>query len=298
MALTQRTFLHSLGEQAVIWVDPAKVEMTVGSKWPVGKRRVRQLSRYLPSGVVKMLRPWIKRREPFVIPAEAFATPEPIDRTPRYRRIADLLANRDDVSRSAWHRDLMAELRETGCARHKDIAMHSAAEVDEFFVSYVLALVESLEREGYRPEAETEGYASTAIIGPDGEIVKTGSGNHRFCIAKEIGLPRFPLKIVGAHADWVARTLGASPSVEDVLRALPALEAGARLPVLAARRRGAQRQDDPESAALAGGALDPQAAAVAVDDVLDDREPQPGAAHLARAVAVDAIETLGQTRDM
>ena len=37
-------------------------------------------------------------------------------------------------------------------------------------------------------------------------------------------------------------------------------------------------------------------AGVPLDNVLDDREPQPGAAQLARAAAVDAVEVLGQAR--
>src|SRR5258707_869889 len=37
---------------------------------------------------------------------------------------------------------------------------------------------------------------------------------------------------------------------------------------------------------------------VALDDMLDDREPEPGAAGFAAARRVDAVETLGQTRQM
>ena len=41
-----------------------------------------------------------------------------------------------------------------------------------------------------------------------------------------------------------------------------------------------------------------QLAAMAVDDVLDDRQPQPRAAHRARPPAIHPVETLGQPRQM
>lgn len=226
MKLIQSDFLEHPENLSVIWVNPTVIDSTVGSKWPVGKRRVRKLSRILPAPLVAMIRPAIKRREPFVIPRDVFAAPQPICDTPRYRRVADLLQHRDDVTQSAWYRDLMDELRETGCARHKQIEMRSAAEVMEFFAGYVLPLVDSLEREGFR--GDVEGYPSTAVIGPQGEIIKTGSGNHRFCIAKALGLDRFPLKVVGAHEDWASRVLGRAPRIEDVLAALQALAPAAQ----------------------------------------------------------------------
>lgn len=223
MTLTQRDFLQKAGERSVIWLDPSTVAMTCGSKWPVGKRRLRKLSKVLPAPVVALFRPAIKRREPFVIPCGVFAPPKPIAETPRYQRVADVLAHRSDVAQSAWRRELLGELAEQGIARHKQIEMHSAAEVDAFFAGYVLPLIDSLERDGYRAEVEPGGYVSTAVIGPLGEVIKTGSGNHRFCIARALGLPRFPLKVVGAHEAWVARALGRDTSAEAIVGALAAL---------------------------------------------------------------------------
>ena len=65
----------------------------------------------------------------------------------------------------------------------------------------------------------------------------------------------------------------------------------------AARTRGAGKHE-PEDRALARLAVDVELAAVALHDVLDDRQPEPGAAGLARAAAVDAIEALGQARQV
>src|SRR5258708_9289299 len=59
-----------------------------------------------------------------------------------------------------------------------------------------------------------------------------------------------------------------------------------------------RRQVDGEGRALAELGIDGERAAMAVDDVLDDREPEPGAAERARAAGVDAIESLGQPRQV
>src|SRR5258708_37402109 len=59
-----------------------------------------------------------------------------------------------------------------------------------------------------------------------------------------------------------------------------------------------RRQRHREGRALAGRALDVEAAAVAVDHVLDDGEAEAGAAQLARARGVDAVEALGEPRQM
>lgn len=53
-----------------------------------------------------------------------------------------------------------------------------------------------------------------------------------------------------------------------------------------------------ESAALARLRGDRQLAAVAQQDVLDDRQAEARALRLARTALVDAVETLGQARDV
>src|SRR4051794_10757748 len=70
------------------------------------------------------------------------------------------------------------------------------------------------------------------------------------------------------------------------------------------RRRAGRRahpqggKDEPEGRALARLAVDVELTAMALHDVLDDRQSQPGAARLARAAAVDAIEALGEPRQV
>jgi hypothetical protein len=44
--------------------------------------------------------------------------------------------------------------------------------------------------------------AGEVIIDANGRLLKSSSRNHRFAIARIIGLSSIPLEIVGAHEDW------------------------------------------------------------------------------------------------
>ena len=57
------------------------------------------------------------------------------------------------------------------------------------------------------------------------------------------------------------------------------------------------RQEHGKRAASPGRALDLQPPLMPVEDVLDDGKAEPGAAALAAALDVDAIESLGQPRN-
>src|SRR6476469_6672914 len=50
--------------------------------------------------------------------------------------------------------------------------------------------------------------------------------------------------------------------------------------------------------ALADLAFEPQPSSVSLDDMLDDREAEPGAAERAAAARIDPVEALGDSRDM
>src|SRR5271169_6257012 len=61
---------------------------------------------------------------------------------------------------------------------------------------------------------------------------------------------------------------------------------------------GVRAQEDGEYRTGAGGAFDIKKAAMAIEDVLDDCEPESGPAHFARARGVDPVEALGQPRQV
>lgn len=221
--LTQTDFVRQSGESAVLTIRPARVAMHTGTKWPVSKARLRKLHRVLPRALTNLVRPAIKRREPFVIPPRYFGTPHPMTETPRYLRVADFIRRPGSVEDTAWFRDLAEELAATGAARHKDIIMRSREDIHGFFDTYVIPMIDSLRRDGF--DTTRADFDSVAVIDANGRLTKAGSGNHRFAICQVLDSPSFPLRVVAVHADWYARAVMAQgDSWESLFRALKAVE--------------------------------------------------------------------------
>ncbi|WP_136441269.1 hypothetical protein [Pacificoceanicola onchidii] len=187
----------------VLGVRPSRVPGYVGTKWPVAKGRIKRLEARWPKPLVNLIRPALKRQEPFVIPAEHFKEPVPVERTDRFRKIADFIGRDRQLEETFWFQDLCEDLRQTGIARHKTVEMRSEAEIVAFFRTYVQPLIASLRKDGFRPDKT--GFESTAVIDADGRLAKSGSGNHRFVMSQVLDLPSFPLKIVAVHEDWFQR---------------------------------------------------------------------------------------------
>ena len=205
----------------MIWIAPKSIERQLGSKWPVGRERLRRLSRFLPRPLVNPLRPGIRKAEPFAIPTRFFGAATPVEDTQRYALLADLQAHRDDPRGSLWYAQMMDALSREGRARYKTTAFHSEDEILGFLGGTMPDLFESIRTRGF--DAAETGFESSAVIGPGGRLVKTGSGNHRFCIARLIELDRFPVTIVGADEGWLAETFPGGYDAQAVLAALPAI---------------------------------------------------------------------------
>lgn len=218
--MKQRYFISASADRNVIWVDPATVSRQLGSKWPVGREKLRRLRRALPGPVVNLVRSPIKRAEPFAIPRRFLERMPKVEDTRRYQRLENLLATRDDPRRSLWFAEMTGDLSRKGVAYYKTRPLRSEAEIDAF-LHEMIALADALATRGFDPGAT--GFESTAAIDANGTLVKTGSGNHRFCLARLVGLRRFPLQIVGAHEDWLRKTVPAPVTVDAVLACLPAV---------------------------------------------------------------------------
>ena len=213
--MRQKQFLEQAGDEAVIWIRPNRVTKHAGTKWPVGKARIKSWRQKLPKAMVDIMRPWIKAQEPFVIPSAVFGHPRPVEDDQRYGLIADYIEQDGRLEATVWYRDLMQDLSDTGMARHKDIRMTSKTDVIDFFKGYVDPLISSLRRDGYHDPKN--GFESSAVLDANGNICKAGSGNHRFCISHILGLPAFPLRIVAIHEDHAGTNLTLSKAL-DLIR--------------------------------------------------------------------------------
>ncbi|MCU0902854.1 MAG: hypothetical protein MUE83_03140 [Tabrizicola sp.] len=193
-----------LGDAAVVWINPRRMDFHAGSNQPYTlkmKLGLLRIENVLPPlralGGNKIL----YSLEPFSIRSRLLRNLTPLENVATYRKIADVIACRDDPSRSIWFKDLMADLERTGVAVHKELYFRSEEEIRAFFAKYVGGLINSMERTGY--DVSKGADIGTAMIGEDGKLIKSDAGNHRFSVARILGVPRVPLEILGAHEKWM-----------------------------------------------------------------------------------------------
>ena len=103
--------------------------------------------------------------------------------------------------------DLYARLLQAAQAgqprRRRGTVLADEATIQAFFVDYV-SLFERMRAEGYRRGVGKD--EPGVAIARDGEIVKTANGNHRFAIARLLGLAPIPVEVHFIHPRWYQAT--------------------------------------------------------------------------------------------
>lgn len=209
--VSNRLVRMCLKDSLVLWIDPGKIHCHVGSSRPENRRmkqRIAQLGLYEP--LAKIARRQSLRisnaLESFAIDPDYYAEPIPFEQLKTYGRVSDIIIHRDNYTLSKWYSFLASSLKDYGIAKHKKIIMRSENDINHFMESYVLPLIDSMEKDGFDPSKG--GGIGRSLIGADGSIHKSSSGRHRFYVARELGLSSFPVRIVGAHEYWYRRHIG------------------------------------------------------------------------------------------
>lgn len=197
----------------IIWVDPRKVHHHATSSRRENRRTKQKFLRLrLENPFVKTVRRQVLRAanafESFVIDPDYYQGPTPIEQHVNYKKIKNIIEHRENYKDSEWYSNLANSLEEQGHAKHKKIHMRSKDDIDHFMQSYVLNLLDSLEKDGF--DFEQGGGIGRALIGTDGSIHKSSSGRHRFFAARELGIEPIPLRISGVHEAWYRSHIGNS----------------------------------------------------------------------------------------
>lgn len=206
MYLYRHRVRRGLGDATMVWINPRRVRFHGGSNQPYTLRYKQTLHR-LESAVpalrtpARRLNAILYSLEPFSIGEGLLRNLRPIEAVETFQKIADAIECRDDPTRSVWFNDLMGELRRDGVAVHKAQRFRTEAEVLAFFSSYVGGLIDSMESGGYDVSKGED--IGTAMIAADGTVIKFDAGNHRFSVARILGVTRVPLEILGAHETWM-----------------------------------------------------------------------------------------------
>ena len=224
MSYSKKYVWKKLGPDAILWINPVKIEFDVGTKWPNTKNQQRTIDRWgatIPLGKkpAKIVTGLVRRFDSFIIRPESYRSPRRIEDLDNYCIVRDVVDKRHRMEQSLWYRRLTAELEKYGCARHKGIRLFSRADIDHFFQGYVRGLIESMESSGYDLNKGGAEFGS-ALVAEDGSLHKSGSGYHRFFVARLVGVPSFPLLINGVHQAWFERQMGEKKNLSTLGRAL------------------------------------------------------------------------------
>ncbi len=190
-----------LRQALVLWVNPQRVEYSVGSQRPIEDFLETRLQ-WMPQAMLKGLTRVVRKNHPFVISKRWYPNPEPIEALEKYQKVENLFHNRERYEYSVWFAELTGQVHSAGFATHKDIVMHTEEDVHAFFRDYACALIDSMRADGYRNDKARD--TGAALIGPGGEVHKSGRGNHRFYVARLTGASPIPLRVSGVHESWFA----------------------------------------------------------------------------------------------
>jgi len=214
-----RTAQRALGDALVVRIDPRTVHLQVTGKLPRVRRaraRIDALPAPLPAGIIRLALLVVERTHPFVLSAEHYPSAWALDETAKVARLADLVARLDDPRSSRWWSENLALL-----AAGEALPMGGTLITDEIGLGrhlddYLLPLIASMSRDGYREDLGAE--HGIVHVAADGSLHKANKGNHRFALARILGVTGVPVRIQCVHEDWWER-ITSGPSTRGSTRA-------------------------------------------------------------------------------
>jgi hypothetical protein len=190
---------RNAGNKLIIRVNPAKIDGYVGGNIPMMDLMENRLFNRVPK--IKL----IGQRAafhlgPFAIPGRLYKKPVKLERMEKYKKVKDLIEHSTGYLKSLWYNDMLRELETVGAVKHKEITLCTVEELNNFFESYVLELVNSMKKNGYMESKCSQ--IGNVTIGKKGELHKSNAGDHRFITARILGIKCMPFKVNGVHKEW------------------------------------------------------------------------------------------------
>jgi hypothetical protein len=171
---------RALGDALIGWVDPGRVP----------RHAVRDFTRRQAS---------LGRSARFVCPGDWDLTPLGFCGDFRHRGTRELLAAELRYRETPTYHQMLRDLA-AGSPPRWHVPLSTPEAVDAYWESRV-ALTRSMLDQGFvwTDDSEHLGVA----VGRDGGLVKTSNGNHRFALARALGLPGVPVRIDAVHTSWL-----------------------------------------------------------------------------------------------
>lgn len=200
---TLRTAQRTLGDALIVRIDPRTVHLQVTGKLPRVRRartRIAALPAPLPATLASLALRAVERAHPFVLTATDYPAAWPLDGTAKVARLIDLVAHLDDPPSSRWWTDHCGLLDAGEALPLGGTLVIDRAGLARHLDGYLLPLIASMSRDGYREDLGAE--HGIVHVGADGTLHKANKGNHRFALARILGLTAVPVRIQCVHETW------------------------------------------------------------------------------------------------
>lgn len=143
-------------------------------------------------------------------------TPQPIENSAAYHRLSDLWQHREDPTQSQTWQEIESLLSKTGHVRHKNYEITDRRQISALVEDCYLDILRSMAAHGYLPDKQAAFATSDiglALISRSGHLISGPAATHRKAAARLVGLRHgFPLRIAGAHRDWLSENGIVAPS--------------------------------------------------------------------------------------
>nr|WP_306267789.1 hypothetical protein [Pararhizobium sp. IMCC3301] len=126
MYISKRIIQLLIKDDLVLWIDPEKINHHVGSRRP-NNIKVKEYIRGLKSNqkIADLIRRPVLRLtnalEPFTIEDETYQNLKSLSSERKYKKVSDIVQNRNNFKNSIWYSDLVSSLQEKGFAKHKSL---------------------------------------------------------------------------------------------------------------------------------------------------------------------------------
>jgi hypothetical protein len=188
--------LYKKYKKTIIWVDPARLKLfSPPPNWWWYAR----IEKRLKNKIVKKFLEKIAMGKLFYggnwdLSAVLFSESEWI------KNIRSLRLNFENFENSEWYKYIKFKISKYGFYKYKNKVIKNDQDIAYFFVKYFKEMILSLKDNGFTINKKYLNDIPKALIGRNGDLIKTGNGCHRLAIIQEFKIKcRYPIQIIGIH---------------------------------------------------------------------------------------------------
>ena len=118
------------------------------------------------------------------------------------KNIRSLRLNYKNYESCKWYKLIKSEIYNKGFFRYKSKIIKNDKDLNFFFENYLEEMITSLKMNGFIVSDNHSEDIPKALIGRNGDLIKTGNGCHRLAIIQEFEIKcNYPIQIVGIHKE-------------------------------------------------------------------------------------------------